>query len=59
MNSLLPSWYQFYPMNLFLKINSIFFSGKSHSAEKGTFSLETTFLKPKTDRKAGTYPLIK
>ena len=36
-----------------------FFSGKSDSAEKGTFSLETTFLKPKTDRKAGTYPLIK
>ena len=36
-----------------------FFLGKSHSAEKETFSLKTTFLKLKTDRKAGTYPLIK
>ena len=43
----------------FLKVNSIFFSGKSQSAEKGTFRLETTLLKPKTDRKAGIYPLFK
>ena len=35
-----------------------FFSGKSHSAEKGTFSIETTFLKPETDRETGAYFLI-
>ena len=35
-----------------------FFSEKSHSAEK-KFQKKTIFLKPKTDRKAVAYPLIR
>ena len=45
--------------NPFFENYSNFFSGMSHSVEKGTFSLKTVFLKPKTDGKSKAYPLIK